>query len=264
MRRTNLTLVVGIGVLLLALSANAGVVTTDLVSWWKFDDGSGTAAADSHGTNDGTVHGASWTTDTPGAASTGALDFDGTDDYVLVPDSDSLDITGGLTIDFWMKHESGDYGVPIAKHRYEFSPYEIHWHHENKHFEFLLDTYTHTYTSDTLTISGDTWYHYAFVFDPDNDQVRFYLDGEAAGVSATTLDALNVNDYDLNIGRDDLGSAMRHIDGIIDEVRIYDRALSQSEVQDNYNAIPEPATMALLLVGLPLALRRRFGRKIVN
>ena len=64
-----------------------------LISYWKFDEGSGTTAYDSVGANNGTVYGANWTT----GKVDGALSFDGVDDYVNVPDSSSLDIVNYVT-----------------------------------------------------------------------------------------------------------------------------------------------------------------------
>ena len=62
----------------------------NFVSWWQFDEGQGYTAYDSAATNDGTVHGATWTTGQMG----GALDFDGANDYVNVANDDSLNIPG--------------------------------------------------------------------------------------------------------------------------------------------------------------------------
>jgi hypothetical protein len=79
--------------LILAISANAA--EPNLVAHWKFDEGSGGTAYDSAGDNDGTIYGATWTT----GQIDGALDFDGSNDYVDVADSASLSFTNpGLTI----------------------------------------------------------------------------------------------------------------------------------------------------------------------
>jgi YD repeat-containing protein len=71
-----------------------------LVAAYGFDEGSGSAVADSSGEgNDGTVSGASWTEGRFGAA----LEFDGADDYVEIPDDDSLDLTDSFTVSAWVK-----------------------------------------------------------------------------------------------------------------------------------------------------------------
>jgi len=82
----------------------ADTIDPSLVGLWHFDEGSGTTATDSSESgNTGTlINGPVWTTGKVG----GALSFDGTDDYVSVPDSDSLDITNQLTIDLWVKPQN--------------------------------------------------------------------------------------------------------------------------------------------------------------
>jgi len=69
------------------------------ISYWRFDENSGTIARDSIGNNDGTITGATWTTGVNGSA----LRFDGVDDYVHVPHSDDFNITNNLTLEVWIK-----------------------------------------------------------------------------------------------------------------------------------------------------------------
>ena len=112
-----LSVVVGIAILLFAYSASAEVVTNGLVSWWKFDETSGTTAADSYEGphyNTGTVNNALWTNVTAGSASSGALYFDGNCDQVAVPDDTSLDCTNAITIDMWVKPNSVDGYFPLV------------------------------------------------------------------------------------------------------------------------------------------------------
>lgn len=73
--------------------------TTGISGMWHFDEGSGSIAHDSSGNgNNGTIYDATWTSGISGSA----LSFDGIDDYVEIPDSDSLDITGAITVEAWM------------------------------------------------------------------------------------------------------------------------------------------------------------------
>ncbi len=74
-----------------------------LVAWYTFDESEGTIAHDSAGGHNGMVHGATWAEGKIG----GALDFDGVSDYVSVPDSPELNITGDLTIAAWVNFREG-------------------------------------------------------------------------------------------------------------------------------------------------------------
>jgi hypothetical protein len=70
------------------------------VASFGFDEGAGTTAGDRSGTgNAGTVAGATWTT----GRVRGVLSFDGTNDLVSVPDTPSLDLTTGMTVDAWVR-----------------------------------------------------------------------------------------------------------------------------------------------------------------
>ena len=74
-----------------------------LVAAWGFDEGSGPTASDSSGNaNDGSVNGAVWTSGYFGQA----LDFDGNSDLVLIPDSDSLDLTTAYTFEAWVRPDA--------------------------------------------------------------------------------------------------------------------------------------------------------------
>jgi len=85
----------------------AGNVSADLVGYWKFDEGSGTAAVDSSGYgNDGTLNGdPQWVAGQLG----GALDFDGSN-FVEIPHDDSLSITEQITIAAWTNMRSNASG----------------------------------------------------------------------------------------------------------------------------------------------------------
>ena len=72
---------------------------TGLISNWKLDESSGASAADSAGTNTGTLtNGPAWTTGKIG----GALSFDSVDDYIDLGNPTSLQLTGAMTVSTWV------------------------------------------------------------------------------------------------------------------------------------------------------------------
>ena len=77
-----------------------GVPTPDgIVAWWPFDEGTGGIAHDIWGINDGILNGPTWTT----GMVEGALSFDGSGDYVAMPNSPSLNPTGEISVEVWFK-----------------------------------------------------------------------------------------------------------------------------------------------------------------
>jgi hypothetical protein len=200
---------------------------SDMVSWWPFDDGTGSVAYDSISSNDGTVYGATWSAGNV----EGALSFDGVDDYVSVPDSPSVDFspTSPITIDLWAYRTASDSTMHlIAKRDYCGSI----------NFQIAFDQNTGLHfvgNSGGVVTNADlplnTWTHLAGTFDGANT-FKFYINGLLAGTGSGTLGP--VNDFHLTIGK--AGSCGYLFKGIIDEVEIFNRALSAEEIAAIYAA----------------------------
>jgi hypothetical protein len=225
---------------------NGGVVLYDNVTvsdangpiaHWKFDEGSGSVAYDSAGTNDGTIHGATWTT----GQLVGALDFDGVNDYVEIPDDPSLDITDELTVNAWVKY----------KKQTETGPRDIvwsarHWRYSlRRHddiYQFIIyDTTTGLWqkaeTKD-ITFDKDTWYHLVGTYR-NGDKVKIYVNGTLNNEISISTITLNPQTEYIRVGvAQGLGTGAEWFDGAIDDVRIYDRALSAQEIRDIYVSYP--------------------------
>ncbi|SHK12782.1 PEP-CTERM protein-sorting domain-containing protein [Rubritalea squalenifaciens DSM 18772] len=110
------------------------------------------------------------------------------------------------------------------------------------------------------------WDHHVLVITESGDDIfgEYYLNGSSQGVTLDTGAAASFDFSTLHFGDSRSGSGERDWDGMIDEVAIYDRAITSDEVNELYNlgltgqAIPEPSAMALLcLAGLGVMCQRR-------
>ncbi|GEM_PF-3901780 len=171
-----------------------------------------------------------------------ALNFDGVDDYVQVADADVLDITGEITIEAWYKPEnitgSWRYQRIVTKpHTTCVAPYAMYSieHTETNKLSFVLSdaNYSEVFLRSATTIENGNWYYVAGTYD--GSKQRLYLNGvEESSVDRTIT--IGTNDQPLFIGAAP-GSCNEYFDGTIREVRIWNRALTQEEIQANMNRV---------------------------
>ena len=237
----------------------AGNVSADMVAHWTFDEGAGLTAYDSTGDNDGTICGATWTDGKDG----GALSFNGTDSYVDVPDDPSLrfDQSDSFSIAYWAKPTTDGGCYLISKMRASgqgIFGYSGGYYAPNGEFGFVVEKSGKNYAgvqTQTDAAPAGSWYHVAAVYD--NRDMKIYLNGQLEGTGTFTYDTdstvpteylcIGARAYD---GKRDL-----YFKGLVDDVRIYNNALSQAEVTA---LVPEPCTLLLLGLG-GLFLRRRIA-----
>jgi parallel beta-helix repeat protein len=196
-------------------------IEANLVSYWKLDgDGN-----DSAGDNDGTIYGAIPTTGQIG----GALSFDG-DDYVQVADDDSLDISNNITISAWINPSNiSSIRMIVSKYKdYAGMSYLLELRDEKLHF-MLRDVGS---LFGTQVFSTGIWYLVAATYD--GSQMITYINGELDNEQAAS-GTIPITTQELNIGRQ-ADNNLWPFEGLIDEVRIYDRGLSAEEIEAMYEA----------------------------
>ncbi|MHC4867899.1 MAG: BACON domain-containing protein, partial [Planctomycetota bacterium] len=144
-----------------------------LVSWWQFDEGAGTMAFDSFGTNHGTLNGdPCWVAGPFGAY---ALDFDGDGDHIRIPDADSLNPPNAITIAWWVRRRAGQ-GAGIFK--YAHCPDSSGSPGNSRAYSLVIDELTgkvrlriHSSVSSNDSIESNPvvtlnqWHHVAATFD---------------------------------------------------------------------------------------------------
>jgi len=202
---------------------------TGLVGYWKFDEGSGSIAYDSSGNNNnGTIHGANWTTGKIG----NALHFDGDNNYVDCGNDTSLNITNAITIAMWIKTTQNDQGWMIAKYGFDnIGGYGLCIHDGKLQFTTKVGDTWDDYQSDQ-SINDGVWHHVAGVFNGSTKVL--YIDGNL-DKSKPYSGSLVPNSDPLFIGKSTT-EWPNPFSGSIDEGYIYKRGLTPEEIQELYQA----------------------------
>jgi len=217
-------------VLVLALATSA---SADLVAHWTFDETSGTVARDSSGNGlDGTLQGdPQWTAGRVG----GALDFDGSGDYVDCGNNTLFDITDELTVAAWVNLRSvpGDWRAVIAKgdDAWRLATWGAA---QTMNFAWTGAGRDYQNVGSTTALAFGEWYHVCGVYSTA-DGGRMYINGVEEAFTADIL-GITTGSYPVYIG-DNSQATGRFWDGLIDDLRLYSRALSAAQVQDLFNGI---------------------------
>jgi RHS repeat-associated protein len=223
-----------------------------LVGWWRAE-GSG---ADQIGGHDGTMNGG--VAFAPGEVGE-AFILSGTNGYVEVPGSSALDMPGPFTIELWVRLNS------LANQQYlvikdsetnegKFHNYELLVLGDTPIFPFIAPAHTIGFAIGDgtalyqlfshTTLSVGVWYHIAAVYDGNNQII--YVNGQpdaSQAIGARTLFTTPTKPMRLGIVREG-GVFSYPLDGLMDEVSLFNRALSASEV----HAIDAAATFGKCIV----------------
>jgi len=211
-----------------------------IVAYWKFDEGTGTTAYDSAGDNDGNLVGEpNWIDSISGKA----LDFNGLSDYVEVLNNSNQQITTNkITVSAWIKLNA-DVGFNgqvriVNKQQLNGIAWGLEIFGEGKHGATGNQLTFHD--SDGLLswrnctspthLNHSQWYHFAVT---DNaGLITTYIDGQEDYSCNDGFGIPSNIDAPIIIGATNVPNAF--FNGIIDEVRIYNRALTATEIQYLY------------------------------
>ncbi len=210
-----------------------------LVGWWRLDEGVGTVATDSSGnSNNGALMGdPEWRIGRLDMA----LQFDGDGDYVDCGADAVFDITEQLTLAIWVNANDmldGQHNCWLGKGD---NAYAIK-HQSGNFLEFFVyggDWYSTNYSTNLDSLMGE-WHHMAGTFD--GNTLLFYLDGEEAA-SQSFSGAIDTATHPVTLGENSQATG-RFFDGMLDDARIYNRALTQDEIQQVMKGGGDPALAA--------------------
>ena len=207
-----------------------------LIGHWKFDEGSGSIAFDSSAyEGNGVINDAVWTADSKTGSY--ALAFDGIDDYVITADTDSLDsVSNAVTVAAWVKRSSDQDNWRVIAQRQVGTGSTEHYllGFSNNSYRWLVNT-TNGYSDTSLgsLANNNEWVHMAGTYD--GSEVKLYINGEIDFTDDHT-GAFSSDSSPITIGAgNNSGSMAEFFNGTIDDVKIYNEALSAEEVLALYN-----------------------------
>jgi len=220
--------------LMFAFQSYARIDLETCVGAWLFDEGSGNVAKDSSGKcKDGKINGATWVSGKFGKA----LSFNGTSDYVEVPDIPGLNPKKAMSMGCWVyiKGNAGQHRDIISKDGESAErQYLITASNINKFRAHIWtsDGVAHYFDGET-SVELETWYHIAQTYD--GSVLKLYVNGKEDGSISFSGDII-VTSQPVRIGGGaNLGALPYHTPGIIDEVVIFNAALEKEDIQTLMN-----------------------------
>lgn len=207
-------------------------------AWWKFDELSGNTAIDSIGNNNGSLSNGPLRVN---GIVGGALDFDGSNDSVVVSDNNALDFgTGDFSIEAWIRTADNNGIIVSKRQRLNSGRYlgYLFMVHNGRLLLQLADPEASflNYLSNA-SVNDNNWHHVAVTVDRNSSSGgRMYVDGQLVyQFNPRSRDGNLNNSSPLTIGRVSDGQN-NFFDGQIDEVTLYSRMLSANQINGIFNA----------------------------
>lgn len=210
---------------------NPGDGESSIISSWNFDENSGTIVTDNHGTNNGIISNAVLGQGVLGSC----LTFDGTGGNVKILNSANLNPVNAITMMAWVKTKENKTIKIFQKGDWDGHGIgQGNWDGWNVHIR-TNDNVSHTiHWGGGLPILNE-WYHIAMTYD--GVMLKIYVNGQLKNSAAVTGN-LKINTRDISIGSDN--NAQKFLNGSVDEVKMFGRALSQTEIQANFGEQGSP------------------------
>jgi concanavalin A-like lectin/glucanase superfamily protein len=214
-------------------ASEAGANAKGLVAHWSFDDGSGPVVRDDSGNHhDGAMTGATWIAD---GRFGGALDFPAGGSVIVVPFPQP---TASYTVSFWVRVAAADVADPVtvlSTEIYLQGGWEVNLHPNaadaaapNVEFAYFVGSSSGNYAETQCNcVTAGAWTHIAAVLDAGASSLTLYRNGTATAPVTVTRSFTAGYPY-LYIGRWD--GTGRQLIGALDDIAIYDRALTAAEI----------------------------------
>jgi hypothetical protein len=217
-----------------------GLVLTGPVAAFGFEEGAGTVASDgSPNANHATLSGGTWTAS---GRYGGGVSLDGIDDWLTVRDAATLDLTKAMTLEAWVKPSTlSGWRTVLMKEGGGALAYALYAHDNaprSAAYARLSGQTSSNGAAGTAALPLNAWTHLTATYD--NATLRLYVNGTEVSRQAVTGSMVTTTGA-LRIGGNVLWG--EYFEGTIDEVRVYNRALSAAEIRGDMGA---PVTSGLV------------------
>jgi len=213
---------------ILSLSGNGDSVSSEnLIGWWKLDEASGNVISDSIGNDDGNATNMAAGNIGLTGKINNAIDFDGVDDYVETINYNIVE--SNFSISTWIKCRNVGPRQPFLEEDLA----------SGKGFMVELNGSTvrfwngYSQLSGSIGLSSDIWYLIVVTFDGTNRYL--YINDVLDNSVATTFGTTSSENLNIGLGEWNAGGNEFYFGGLMDDVRIYNKALSLSEIQALYD-----------------------------
>ena len=165
-----------------------------------------------------------------------ALLFDGSNDYISINDSNSLDFTNGFTFSLWMKSDGYQYGRYLLSKRNDAGSdnvYSLLYGYSADQTQFYAsgNSYGYPATSSNIPVADTSWHQITYTYN--GSTFSSYKDGALVGSTNTTADLLTSNS---NLLLGTFNGAGFYFRGLMDDVKLYNTAIDAASVSTLYNA----------------------------
>ena len=210
----------------------------NMVSRWKLDEiVSTTTTPDAWGSNTGTLVNGPVLKSESECVTGKCMYFDGVDDYIDCGNDGSLNIADEITISSWIKLDSFDSHWRAITSKGNYNTGVVFWIAPNVGSLTFSSGGIHYYSSNYIKLNK--WLHLAVTFSKSTGKIITYKDGVSFLSETARTDSLLINTRSFYIGIEDIGiypSGYGQFKGLIDDVRIYNTALSTSQIKQEYIA----------------------------
>jgi len=242
-----------------------------MVSYWKFDEGNGSVVYDSVDEDQGIIHGATWTTGIVG----GALTFDGIDDYVDLGNVWSVG-TSPLTITLWFKNTVDVAGWPLLIGATDLPPpgagdlqlqaFTDKLRVQGQEMPWFIDWPPGGFTAPVNTFDNQ-WHFVTLIRDTTALKYSLYWDGNLLAEKSFTAPLYNFEFVSWVVGTwtEPPGPQGEAFGGMIDEVAIFNRALTAEEIHQYYlNGLYQGLVETIETWNLPKGTENSLTSKLQN